>query len=84
MAKHDDQIIVGSGPSGASLAPQAGACRFGVDRATSLPNLDFRADGVGALCITDARFFPSISAVNPTVAIIANALRGVDILKDRL
>ena len=32
--------------------------------------------------MTDASFFPSIGAVNPTLTIIANALRVADHLKD--
>ena len=65
-------------------AHQAGTCRFGVDPATSVLNLDCRAHEVDNLYITDASFFPSIGAVNPTLTIIANALRVADILKDRL
>jgi choline dehydrogenase-like flavoprotein len=32
----------------------------------------------------DASFFPSIGAVNPTLTIIANALRVADHIKERL
>ena len=65
-------------------AHQAGTCRFGVDPKTSVLNLDCRAHEVDNLYVTDASFFPSIGAVNPTLTIIANALRVADILKDRL
>jgi choline dehydrogenase-like flavoprotein len=65
-------------------AHQAGTCRFGVDPTTSVLNLDCRAHEVDNLYISDASFFPSIGAVNPTLTIIANALRVADILKDRL
>jgi choline dehydrogenase-like flavoprotein len=65
-------------------AHQAGTCRFGVDPATSVLNLDCRAHEVDNLYITDASFFPSIGAVNPTLTIVANALRVADILRDRL
>jgi len=65
-------------------AHQAGTCRFGTDPATSVLNLDCRAHEVDNLYITDASFFPSIGAVNPTLTIIANALRVADILSDRL
>ena len=65
-------------------AHQAGTCRFGTDPATSVLNLDCRAHEVDNLYVTDASFFPSIGAVNPTLTIIANALRVADILKDRL
>ncbi|MGH1575304.1 GMC oxidoreductase [Methylobacterium sp. P31] len=36
------------------------------------------------LYVTDASFFPSIGAVNPTLTIIANALRVADHLVDRM
>ena len=36
------------------------------------------------LYVSDASFFPSIGAVNPTLTIIANALRVADHLKERL
>ena len=65
-------------------AHQAGTCRFGTDPATSVLNLDCRTHEVDNLYITDASFFPSIGAVNPTLTIIANALRVADILKDQL
>ena len=65
-------------------AHQAGTCRFGTDPATSVLNLDCRAHEVDNLYVTDASFFPSIGAVNPTLTIIANALRVADVLKDRI
>jgi choline dehydrogenase-like flavoprotein len=68
----------------AGTAHQAGTCRFGTDPKTSVLNLDCRAHEVDNLYITDASFFPSIGAVNPTLTIIANALRVADLLKDRI
>ncbi|MEO9131328.1 MAG: GMC family oxidoreductase [Sphingomonas sp.] len=68
----------------AGTAHQAGTCRFGTDPTTSVLNLDCRAHEVENLYVTDASFFPSIGAVNPTLTIIANALRVADIIKDRL
>jgi choline dehydrogenase-like flavoprotein len=65
-------------------AHQAGTCRFGTDPATSVLNLDCRAHEIDNLYLADASFFPSIGAVNPTLTIIANALRVADIIKDRL
>jgi choline dehydrogenase-like flavoprotein len=64
-------------------AHQAGTCRFGTDPATSVLDLDCRAHEVDNLYVTDASFFPSIGAVNPTLTIIANALRVADIIKAR-
>ncbi len=68
----------------AGTAHQAGTCRFGTDPETSVLNLDCRAHEVDNLYITDASFFPSIGAVNPTLTIIANALRVADIIGERL
>ena len=65
-------------------AHQAGTCRFGTDPATSVLNLDCRAHEVDNLYVTDASFFPSIGAVNPTLTIVANALRVADVIEDRL
>jgi choline dehydrogenase-like flavoprotein len=65
-------------------AHQAGTCRFGIDPATSVLDLNCKAHGLDNLYVTDASFFPSIGAVNPTLTIIANALRVADHLRDRL
>ena len=65
-------------------AHQAGTARFGTDPATSVLDVDCRAHDVDNLYLVDASFFPSISAVNPTLTIIANALRVADIVKARL
>ena len=65
-------------------AHQAGTMRFGVDPQSSLLNLDCRAHEVDNPYAVDAGFFPSIGAVNPTLTIIANALRVGDHLAERL
>ena len=65
-------------------AHQAGTCRFGADPKSSVLDLDCRAHEVDNLYVTDASFFPSIGAVNPTLTIIANALRVADRIKERL
>jgi choline dehydrogenase-like flavoprotein len=65
-------------------AHQAGTCRFGADAATSVLDLDCRTHEVDNLYVTDASFFPSIGAVNPTLTIIANALRVADRIRERL
>ncbi len=65
-------------------AHQAGTARFGIDPASSVLNLDCRAHEVDNLYVADASFFPSIGAVNPTLTIIANALRVAEHLKQRL
>ncbi|MBZ9848080.1 GMC family oxidoreductase [Mesorhizobium sp. CA14] len=65
-------------------AHQAGTARFGTDPATSVLDLDCRAHELDNLYVADASFFPSIAAVNPTLTIIANALRVADRIKERL
>jgi choline dehydrogenase-like flavoprotein len=65
-------------------AHQAGTARFGTDPATSVLDVDCKAHELDNLYIADASFFPSIGAVNPTLTIIANALRVADVIKRRL
>jgi choline dehydrogenase-like flavoprotein len=65
-------------------AHQAGTARFGTDPATSVLDLDCKAHELDNLYIADASFFPSIGAVNPTLTIIANALRVADRIKECL
>ena len=65
-------------------AHQAGTCRFGPDPGTSVLDLDCKAHEFDNLYVTDASFFPSIGAVNPTLTIIANALRVADRIKERM
>ena len=65
-------------------AHQAGTLRFGTDPRTSVLDTDCKAHEIDNLYVTDASFFPSIGAVNPTLTIIANALRVADHLKERL
>ncbi len=65
-------------------AHQSGTARFGTDPATSVLDLDCKAHELDNLYITDASFFPSIGAVNPTLTIIANALRVADRIAVRL
>jgi choline dehydrogenase-like flavoprotein len=65
-------------------AHQAGTARFGIDPAASVLDTDCRAHELDNLYLADASFFPSIGAVNPTLTIIANALRVADIVGKRL
>jgi choline dehydrogenase-like flavoprotein len=68
----------------AGTAHQAGTLRFGSDAASSVLDLNCKAHELDNLYVTDASFFPSIGAVNPTLTIIANALRVADHLRTRL
>lgn len=63
---------------------QCGTCRFGEDPATSVLDLNCRTHDVDNLYVVDGSFFPSNSGVNPTLTIIANALRVADHLMERM
>src|SRR5690349_9221503 len=67
-----------------SLGHQVGTCKFGEDPATSVLDLNCRAHDVNNLYVVDGSFFVSSGAVNPTLTIIANALRVGDHLLERL
>ena len=68
----------------AGCAHQAGTCRFGDDPATSVLDRDCRAHELDNLYVVDTSFFPSISAVNPALTAMANALRVGDHLLERM
>ena len=65
----------------AGCAHQAGTLRFGKDPRTSVLDLNCKMHGMQNLYVVDSSFFPSIGAVNPTLTIIANALRVADVIK---
>jgi choline dehydrogenase-like flavoprotein len=65
-------------------AHQAGTIRFGRDLKTSALDLNCKAHDLDNLYVVDASFFVSIGAVNPSLTIIANALRVGDHLMERL
>ena len=65
-------------------AHQAGTMRFGHDSSQSVLDLNCKAHEIDNLYVTDASFFPSIGAVNPTLTLIANALRVGDQIIARL
>ncbi len=67
----------------AGTAHQAGTARFGTDPRSSVLDLDCRTHELDNLYLADASFFPSIGAVNPTLTIIANALRVADRIAER-
>ncbi len=59
-------------------AHQAGIAVFGTDPAVSVLDPDCRAHELDNLYLADASCFPSVGAVNPTLTLIANALRVAD------
>jgi choline dehydrogenase-like flavoprotein len=68
----------------AGTGHQNGTVRFGHDPQTSALDINCRAHELDNLYVVDASFFPSSAAVNPTLTIIANALRVGDHLLERL
>jgi choline dehydrogenase-like flavoprotein len=66
------------------LGHQVGTAKFGTDPATSVLDLNCRAHDLANLYVVDGSFFVSSAAVNPTLTIIANALRVAAHLRERL
>ncbi len=58
-----------------ATAHQAGTIRFGTDPHSSALDPTCKAHELDNLYVIDGSFMPSIGAVNPTLTIIANALR---------
>jgi len=72
---HERKLYLHEAMDISATAHQAGTARFGTDPATSVLDTDCKAHEVDNLFVVDSAFFPSIGAVNPTLTIIANALR---------
>jgi len=67
-----------------AVAHQNGTVRFGTDPATSALDLNCKLHELDNLYVVDSSFFVSSTAVNPTLTIIANALRVADHIAGRL
>ncbi|HKZ85279.1 MAG TPA: GMC family oxidoreductase [Anaerolineae bacterium] len=68
----------------AGVAHQCGAARFGADPETSVLDVNCKAHDLDNLYVVDSSFFPSSSSCNPSLTIIANALRVGDHLIERM
>jgi choline dehydrogenase-like flavoprotein len=66
------------------VAHQNGTVRFGADPNRSALDPTCKAWELDNLYVVDGSFFPSSSAVNPALTIMANALRVGDHLLERL
>ncbi|MBK8976096.1 MAG: GMC family oxidoreductase [Planctomycetes bacterium] len=66
------------------VSHQSGTLRFGTDPRTSVLDRQCRAHELDNLYVTDSSFFPSSGAVNPSLTIMANALRVGDRILERL
>ena len=80
----DRNLYFGQNVPISGTSHQAGTMVFGEDPADSVLDLDCKAHGIDNLYVTDASFFPSIGAVNPTLTIVANALRVAETIAGRL
>jgi len=63
---------------------QCGTMRSGDDPRTSVLDRDCKLHELDNVYVADASFFPSSGAVNPTLTIIANAMRVADRIRERL
>jgi choline dehydrogenase-like flavoprotein len=68
----------------AGIAHNCGTVRFGIDPRSSALDVNCKAHDLDNLYVVDTSFFPSSSAVNPSLTAIANALRVGDHLIRRL
>jgi choline dehydrogenase-like flavoprotein len=80
----DRSLYVGKNVPIGGTAHQAGTLRFGENPQSSVLNLECRTHEIENLYVTDASFFPSIGAVNPTLTIVANALRVAEVISGRI
>ncbi len=67
-----------------ATAHQAGTVRFGTDPRSSALDVTCKAHQLDNLYVVDGSFMPSIGAVNPTLTIIANALRVSEHIASRI
>lgn len=66
------------------VSHQTGTLRFGTDPGASVLDVDCRAHDVENLYVVDGSFFPSCGAVNPSLTIMANAIRVGEVIRARL
>jgi choline dehydrogenase-like flavoprotein len=66
------------------VSHQCGTLRFGHDQVSSVLDSSCRAHEIDNLYVVDGSFFPSSGAINPSLTIVANALRVGDIINQRL
>lgn len=84
-AEPDREHVFGSYELGISgVSHQCGTLRFGRDPQTSVLDTQCRVHGVDNVYVADSSFFCSSGAVNPSLTIMANALRVGDHLAERL
>lgn len=68
----------------AGVAHQCGTTKMGTDVADSVVDVNCKTHEIENLYIVDGSFFPSSGAVNPSLTIMANALRVGDYLLEKM
>jgi choline dehydrogenase-like flavoprotein len=81
---YENRSYVGGRLGVSGVAHQNGTVRFGTDPATSALDLDCKLHELDNTYVADSSFFVSSTAVNPTLTIIANALRVAEVIAGRL
>ncbi|MEO8147506.1 MAG: GMC family oxidoreductase [Bacteroidia bacterium] len=77
-----DAVYIGYDLGVSGVSHQNGTLRFGTDAQTSVLDVNCKTHDLENVYVVDASFFPSCGAVNPSLTIMANALRvGEHILK---
>ncbi len=80
----DHKLYIGKKIPLAGVAHQCGTLRFGNDPKTSVLDINCKAHELDNLYSVDASFFVSSGAVNPSLTVMANALRVGEHLAQRL
>jgi choline dehydrogenase-like flavoprotein len=79
-----DDVYVGYELGISGVSHQAGTLRFGTDPKASVLDIHCKAHDLDNLYVVDSSFMVSSGALNPSLTIIANALRVGDHLIERL
>lgn len=80
----DHKLYIGKKIPLAGVAHQCGTLRFGNDSDTSVLDINCKTHELDNLYVVDGSFFVSSGAVNPSLTIIANAIRIGEHLMERL
>ena len=80
----DHKLYLGKKIPLAGVAHQCGTLRFGTDSNTSVLDINCKTHDIDNLYVVDGSFFVSSGAVNPSLTIMANALRVGEHLTERL
>jgi choline dehydrogenase-like flavoprotein len=77
-------LFIGQRIALAGVAHQNGTIRFGRDPGSSALDINCKAHELDNLYVVDGSFFPSCGAVNPSLTIVANAMRVAEHLLSRM